>query len=158
MGGADYGIDQNALGTLQGIGQDLQRASVSNAIRTSGSDTAYNLAANGWLARNLYGPNFGGATGLGRTVGAIGAAAVGHPMIGLGILGGGSKIGQMVGSRLNDQLSDLLLNPQGFLPYLDARAGGAAATRNQMLARALVQRARYVPALVTPQLAPPNQP
>ncbi|WP_028230498.1 hypothetical protein [Paraburkholderia mimosarum] len=155
---ARYGIDANALGTLQSIGQDLQRATISNSVRTPGSDTAYNLSANGWLARNIYGPNFGGATGLGRAVGAIGAAATGHPMIGLGILGGGSRIGQMVGNRLNGQLSDLLLNPQGFLPYLDARAGGAAAARNQMLGQALARRLQSVPALVAPQLVAPSQP
>jgi hypothetical protein len=126
MKNAEFGIDPNALNSLQGIGQDLQRATVSNSIRSPGSDTAYNLAAQGWLARQLYGPTFGGAGNLGKAVGALGATALGHPMVGLGILGGGNKIGQMVGNRLQDRLSGLLLNPDTVLPYLDARAAAAA--------------------------------
>jgi hypothetical protein len=123
---AKYGIDANALQSLQGIGQDLQRATVSNSIKSPGSDTAYNLAANGWLARQLYGPTFGGAGNLGKAAGAIGAAALGHPMVGLGILGGGNKVGQMVGNRLQDRLTGLLMNPDTVLPYLDARAAATA--------------------------------
>lgn len=126
MKGADYGIDPGALDTLQGIGQDLQRATVSNSIKSGGSDTAYNLAANGWLAKQLYGPSFQGAGNVGKAVGAIGAAALGHPMVGLGILGGGNKIGQMVGNKLQGQLSNYLLDPQAILPYLDARAASTA--------------------------------
>lgn len=126
MKNSPYGINAGAHATLQGIGQDLQRATVSNSIRSPGSDTAYNLAANGWLAKQLYGPTFGGAGNLGKAAGALGAAALGHPMIGLGILGGGNKIGQMVGSRLQGRLSDLLLNPDTVLPYLDTRAASAA--------------------------------
>ncbi|KVP90700.1 hypothetical protein WJ95_09340 [Burkholderia ubonensis] len=123
---AKYGIDANALQALQGIGQDLQRATVSNSIKSPGSDTAYNLAAQGWLARQLYGPTFGGAGNVGKAVGALGATALGHPMAGLAILGGANRIGQMVGARLQDRLSGLLLNPQAILPYLDARAAAAA--------------------------------
>jgi hypothetical protein len=126
MKNSPYGIDANALGQLQGIGQDLQRATVSNSIRSPGSDTAYNLAANGWLARQLYGPTFGGAGAAGKTIGALGAAALGHPMVGLGIMGGGNKLGQMVGNRLQSRLSGLLMNPDTVLPYLDARAAAAA--------------------------------
>lgn len=126
MKNAPYGIDANALNTLQGIGQDLQRATVSNSIKSPGSDTAYNLAAQGWLARQLYGPTFGGAGNIGKAVGAIGATALGHPMAGLGILGAGNKIGQMVGGRLQDRLTGLLMDPNMLLPYLDARAAAAS--------------------------------
>lgn len=126
MKNAPYGIDANALNTLQGIGQDLQRATVSNSIKSPGSDTAYNLAAQGWLARQLYGPTFGGAGNIGKAVGALGATALGHPMAGLGILGAGNKLGQMVGGRLQDRLTGLLMDPNTLLPYLDARAAAAA--------------------------------
>jgi hypothetical protein len=118
---AKFGIDANALGALQGVGQDLQRQSLSNSIKLPGSDTAYNLAANGWLARNLYGPTFGGSTALGRTIAGVGTAMAGHPWAGAGIASGMGKIGTTVGSRLQDRLSGLLLNP-----YLDARAAAAA--------------------------------
>jgi len=143
---AEFGVDSSALDTLQGIGQDLQRATISNSLRSPGSDTAYNLAAQGWLARQLYGPTFGGAGNLGKAVGAVGATALGHPMIGLGILGGGNKIGQMVGGRLNDQLSNFLLEPNALLPYLDARAAGPVNASQQALAAAL--RRQILPAAV----------
>jgi hypothetical protein len=126
MKNSPYGIEAGAHSTLQGIGQDLQRATVSNSIRSPGSDTAYNLAANGWLARQLYGPTFGGAGTAGKAIGALGAAALGYPMVGLGIIGGGNRVGQMVGNRLQNRLSGLLLNPDTVLPYLDARAAAAA--------------------------------
>jgi hypothetical protein len=126
MKNSPFGIEAGAHNTLQGIGQDLQRATVSNSIKSPGSDTAYNLAAQGWLARQLYGPTFGGAGNVGKAVGALGAMALGHPMAGLGILGAGNRIGQMVGGRLQDRLTGLLMDPNTVLPYLDARAAAAA--------------------------------
>jgi hypothetical protein len=114
MNGQKYGIDANALGTLQGIGQDLQRQSLSNSIKSPGSDTAYNLAANGWLAKQLYGPSFKGATGIGKAVAAGGALAASN------------KLGQSVGAKLQDKLSTYLLDPNALLPYLDARAAAPA--------------------------------
>lgn len=164
---AAYGIDANALGTLQRIGQDLQRATISNSVRTPGSDTAYNLAANGWLARQLYGRNFqGGAVGrvLGTATQAAGAAG-GAALFGPAGAGVGSALGSgvgsllngsRIGSRLNEHLADLLLNPQGFLPYLDAYTAGPVTSRSQMMAQALARRLRYAPALAVPQLAGPQ--
>jgi hypothetical protein len=142
----EFGIDPAAQTTLENIGRDLQRSTISNSLKSPGSDTAYNLAANGWLARNLYGSDFGGATGLGRALGAAGALATGHPMIGLGILGGGAKLGQMVGGRLNGQLSNFLLNPNELLPYLDARAATAVNAAQQVLP-GLMQR-QLLPAVI----------
>lgn len=130
----EFGIDPSAQTALENVGRDLQRGTISNSIRSPGSDTAYNIAANGWLARQLYGPTFGGAGNIGKAVGAIGASALGHPMVGLGILGGGNKIGQMVGGRLQDRLSGFLMNPDAILPYLDARA----APPTQMIPPALM--------------------
>jgi hypothetical protein len=118
--GQDHGIDAQAQAALENITKDLQRSSVSGALRSPGSDTAYNIAANGWLGRQIYGKNFGGATGLGRTLGAIGATVTGHPYIGLGLLSQGNKLGQMAGNRLNEQLSQFLLQPESLLPYVQA--------------------------------------
>jgi len=141
-----FGIDPDAEQQLNNIASDLQRSTVSSGLTSPGSDTAYNAAANGWLARNLYGPNFQGASGLGKAIGALGAAATGHPMVGLGILGGGNKLGQMVGDKLNAQVNDLLLNPSAFLPYLNARAAGPIYGPQQALAAAL--RRNVGPALI----------
>jgi hypothetical protein len=126
MNGQKYGIDANALGTLQGIGQDLQRQSLSNSIKSPGSDTAYNLAANGWLAKQLYGPSFKGATGIGKAVAAGGALLTGHPWAAGGALAASNKLGQSVGAKLQDKLSTYLLDPNALLPYLDARAAAPA--------------------------------
>ncbi len=140
-----FGIDPQAESTLNNIGSDLQRSTVSSGLGTPGSDTAYNASANGWLARQLYGEQFGGTTGLGKSIGALGAAVTGHPIVGLGILGGGNKLGLAVRDRLNAQLSDLLLNPQGALPYLDAQSagGGKAAALAQALMRSAGPLAAY---------------
>ncbi|MFM0102005.1 hypothetical protein PQR01_00455 [Paraburkholderia rhynchosiae] len=123
---AKYGIDADALNSLQGIGQDLQRATISNSVRTPGSDTAYNLAANGWLARNLYGPNFQGATGLGKAVAAGGALLAGHPLAAGGALAASNKLGQSVGARLQGNLGSYLLDPNALLPFLDSRAAASS--------------------------------
>ncbi len=139
---SEYGIDPAAHSTLQGIGQDLQRATVSNSIRTPGSDTAYNLAANGWLAKQLYGPGFEGMTGLGKTAAAAGTALAGHPYAGAAIYAGGNKLGQAVGTRLQSQLADLLLNPDAILPYLDAHAASSAQSVPKPLVRALLNYGR----------------
>ncbi|MCA8433854.1 hypothetical protein [Burkholderia seminalis] len=167
MNGAPYGIDANAMNALQGIGQDLQRATVSNSIRAPGSDTAYNLTANGWLARQLYGRDFqGGMVGsvLGNAAQAAGAAG-GAAMFGpagagvgaaLGSGVGGLLNGSRVGTRLNEHLAGLLLNPHEFLPYLDARAVGAPAPVAGGLMQGLSGRLQYIPALAVPQLAGPR--
>lgn len=165
MNGADHGIDANALGALQGIGQDLQRATVSNSIRSPGSDTAYNLAANGWLARRLYGQNFQGGA-IGKALGAAaqaGGAAGGAALFGPGGAGVGAGVGSALGSgigamlngsrvgnRLNEHLGQLLLNPPELLPYLDARAAGPASAGQPSLAQALGRRLQYLPATAAP--------
>ncbi|KKB61553.1 hypothetical protein WM40_22710 [Robbsia andropogonis] len=142
-----YGIDPVAQTQLGNVASDLQRESVSNSIKSPGADTAYNLAANGWLARNLYGPSFGGATSTGKTAAALATALTGHPIAAAGVFAGGNKVGQAVGQRLQSQLANLLLNPDALLPHLDAHAATAAgnATPNPLV-QGLLQYGR--PALV----------
>jgi hypothetical protein len=57
---------------------------------------------------------------------------------------------------LNGQLAGLLLNPQEFLPYLDARAVGAPAPVAGGLMQGLSGRLQYMPVLAVPQLAGPQ--
>lgn len=129
-----YGIAPDALTSLQGVGQDLQRSTVSNSLRTPGSDTAYNISANGWLGKQLYGQNYEGAGNAAKLTGAAAAAVTGHPMVAGGILAGGNKAGQFVGGRLNKELGNFLLNPSEFLPYLE---GVNATPRNKALSDAI---------------------
>jgi hypothetical protein len=149
-----FGIDPAAHQVLQGIGQDLQRASISNSLRSPGSDTAYNIASQGWLARNLFGPTFNGATNLGRAGTAIGAgigtAMTGHPWTGMGVasglLGGMGKLGQWTGGRLQSALGDILLDPQLLSPYLKAQMGTVSRQATPNLLGAALQR-ELVPAV-----------
>lgn len=115
--------------------KDLQRTTVSNAVRSGGSDTAYNNTANGWLARTLYGPTFGGASQTAKTLGTAATAIAGHPFAAAGVYAGMNKLGTTVGGKLNAALGNYLLNPDTLLPYLDAHAASAA--RNPQTANAL---------------------
>jgi hypothetical protein len=130
-----YGIDQDALTSLQGIGQDLQRSTVSNSLRSPGSDTAYNISSKGWLANQLYGPTFNGTGNASKLAAAGAALATGHPVIAGGVIAGGNKAAQYVGGRLNNALSDFLLNPSEFLPYLER--GSTSSSRQKALADAV---------------------
>lgn len=139
---AQFGIDPGAQSALQGVQSDLQRAMVSNSVGAPGSDTAYNLAANGWLARNMFGPAFEGATGLGKTGAAALALAAGHPLAAGGIFAGAKKLGTTVGGKLQNQLGSYLLDPQALLPYLDARATAPAQSVPNPLVRGLLNYGR----------------
>ena len=131
---SEYGIDPKAQGVLEAVQRDLQRATASNAVRTSGSDTAFNLQAPGWLARHFYGPNYEGPTLPlrigGMTAGAALGAATGHPLAGLSIgtaagFGTGALIGKAAGSRVNAEMAEAMLDPAKFLGLLRSAEAGA---------------------------------
>jgi hypothetical protein len=68
----DYGLSPEANQAFEGIRQSLQNETLSNAIRTAGSDTAYNLRAPSWLSGKLLGPDLeGGVAGKVPIVGGI---------------------------------------------------------------------------------------
>ena len=124
-----YGIDPEAQKTFQAVQQDLQRESISNSLRSPGSDTAYNLNAPGWLAKQLYGENFGGtpgaAKGVGAALGGLGGWFTGG---GFGAAGGATagaaamgKLGQLGQSRVNDIMARALSDPE-FAAQLAAQA------------------------------------
>jgi hypothetical protein len=114
-----YGISPQAEATLNGMQDDLQRASISNSVRSPGSDTAYNLQAPGWLGRALYGSNFQGGKVLplvgGVAGGAVGLKTGGFYGAGTGAAAGamaGKKLADFASKRVNDVLAQALLNPQ----------------------------------------------
>ena len=83
---------------------------MSNSVRAPGSDTAYNLQANNWLASKIYGGQFGGNGTLPKIVGG----ALGSFIQGVGTLGGYLGMGKLaegVQSRLGGAVSDLMMNP-----------------------------------------------
>jgi hypothetical protein len=118
IGNTPYGISPDAQKALEGVQADLQRATISNSIRTPGSDTAYNLQAPNWLGRMLYGQNYQGSGTLGmlgRGIGLVGGTVTGGPMGGLGgyVAGkaAGNAIANSAAKRINDAMAQVLLNP-----------------------------------------------
>lgn len=159
----DFPIDPAAQETLQNIGQDLLRETRSNSIRTPGSDTGYNLNADGWLANALYGKNFGGSHSISSPArligGVLGAAAgqtIGHPLMGLGAgYGVAEKLASFAGKRVNGAASDLFLNPGDFMTAMRAAAQQPGNPHAQAIADAL---RRYSPGVAAYQAARPGPP
>jgi hypothetical protein len=115
-----YGVDPEAQKTLEAIQSDLQRESISSGLRSSGSDTAYNLQAPGWLAGQLYGSSLSGSPTAARIVGGaaggIGGWFGGGPLVAAGSAAGGAaamnKVAQLGQSRVNDVLGKALSDPE----------------------------------------------
>lgn len=114
-----YGTPEATSEALQAVQNDLQRASISNSVRSgSGSDTRSNLEAPGWLAQQIYGKNFGGnklATVAGGTIGG----AIGSLAGGVGATAGAgagslvaNKLASIGSDRVNALVTDALLNPE----------------------------------------------
>jgi hypothetical protein len=104
-----YGLSPQARADMGNVQKSLQRAGVSNSITSAGSDSAYNLQADGWLTKQLLGPTMSGPTvnGYGMTAG-LGALA-GHS-VAPGLLGefGGASLaaGLKKGAQLvNDRIA-----------------------------------------------------
>lgn len=79
-----YELDPATRSRLEAIQSDLQRASISNSIRSPGSDTAFNLQAPGWLAGKVYGEDMTGnakaAKALAAALGGVGGFVTGGTM------------------------------------------------------------------------------
>lgn len=117
---APYGIDPKAKAALEAVQSDLQRATISNSVKSAGSDTAYNLQAPGWMAGKLYGKDFtgtpqaaklGGALlgGLGGLVTGGGFGAAGGATAGAAL---GNKIANLGQSKVNSMMAKALADPQ----------------------------------------------
>lgn len=121
---SDFAIDPQAQAALEGVQADLQRATISNSIKSGGSDTAYNQGAGKAFLRalgaesesNVPAAVAGGATlaTTGSTKAAAGAAV------------GAKKAGGWVTNRVGNSLGDLLLDPQALAAALKASAQPAA--------------------------------
>lgn len=92
----EHGFTPEAQAAFQGIQKDLQVASTSNALRSAGSDTVYNLTAPNWLQSHLYGKDMAGG-------GTLSKAAHYVPLpIGPGLLSPGPKMNEMLAKALAD--------------------------------------------------------
>lgn len=110
---ARYGMAPDARQALTGVQNSLQRRSISDSLRSPGSDTAYNLQADSWIGRNLLGPNLDGPTRMGYATTGLLGAAVGHTVapglagsLGGSVLAGGlKKAADSINSRVASRTS-----------------------------------------------------
>lgn len=126
-----YGLPPETQSALDAIQSDLQRETISNSIRSAGSDTMFNAQAPNWLSGKLFGENLDGKSMVGQ---ALGGLLAGHGTLGMATLGGAvgaQKVGQFVGNRVNSEFQQAMLNPDHFAKLLgDAleRQAGDAST------------------------------
>lgn len=113
-----YGVSPQAQRDLQAVQDSLKQEGISNSIRSPGSDTAYNINAQGSLTKNLLGPSFGGPTTKARIGAATLGALLGEHFGGVGGSAAGAAAGafinkaaNVVNQRIMDQYAKGLLNP-----------------------------------------------
>lgn len=137
-----YGISPEAETTLTGIQKDLQRGTISNSVKAPGSDTAYNLQAPGFIAKQLYGSEFGGPGKAIKVLApALGVAASIHSPMAIPAAAGGmyyaaNKLSGAAGSRVNNLLAEALLNPSKAAELLQK----ANIPKNSQLSEELLKR------------------
>lgn len=132
-----YPVSPAMRNTLTGIQQDLQRASISNSIRAPGSDTAYNLNTQGWLASKVYG----------KQVGQSGPLADMVRKLPLGIGPFLTSIKDTGSNRVLSAAQNVMLNPSEMAKELDR-----IAAKNPRLARLLGRSVQRGMVTAAPQL------
>ena len=136
-----YGIDPAAEQVLGSIRSDLQRETISNSVRSAGSDTVFNAQAPNWLAGKLYGSDMSGKTtatgyGLGGMLGALAGSVFGPIASNAGLAAGATasnRLASFVGNRVNDQFQRAMLEPEYFTKLLQeslARQQGSGGLLN----------------------------
>ena len=139
LNASPYGIHPEAKQTLDAIQSDLQRETVSNSIRSSGSDTAFNLQAPNWLSGKLFGEGLDGKSMLGRGLGAVGGFMSGGPMGAAGGVVAAQKLGSIAGNRVNTQLQEAMLDPAYFAKLLREASARQAQSGAGLLSAAPVK-------------------
>lgn len=137
-----YGIDPEAQKALDAIQADLQRETISNSIKSSGSDTYFNAQSPNWLASKLYGENLDGKSMVGKGLGALTGLLTGGPMGAAGGYVAGQKLGAFAGDRVNTALQDAMLNPELFAKLLKEAA--ARSTQQSGLLNPALQKASVI--------------
>jgi hypothetical protein len=155
MKGQPYGINPQTRGALEAIADDLQRSTRSNSLRTPGSDTAYNIQAQGALGKLLYGPSFNGSSKATR----VAAGAIGSFIPGVGWMGGylgSGELGATVGKHVNQAAAKLLNDPQALAAALQGQLTPQQAAVIPEIVKLLPNVASYEAARVAPQSKPAN--
>jgi hypothetical protein len=139
-GNARYGLSPGALEQVQGLKKSLQQDTVSNSIRSPGSDTNFNAQAQGWLGQKILGSNLQGTGGMTRTVAASIGALAGEHFGGVG----GAAAGMAAGGYINKAAG--ILNDRIMAPYHQGLLDPA--TARTMIAKYLNQNQAQAPALL----------
>ena len=137
-----YGVSPQTQNTLDAIQNSLKQEGISNSIRSPGSDTAYNINAQGTLPSALLGPNLAGPTGRTR----MGAAGIGALIgqhfgglegtaVGAGLGGFINKASDFVNNRIMDQYSKGLLNPQDAATMIRTYLKGNSSQASKLLSK-----------------------
>jgi len=137
-----YGVSPQAQQTLDAIQESLKREGISNSIRSPGSDTTYNINAQGALPSAILGPNLGGATGKTRLGGAALGSLIGQHFGGLEGAAAGAGLGafinkgaDFVNGRIMEQYAKGLLNPQDAATMIRAYLAGNQSQATKLLAK-----------------------
>ena len=108
---ARYAMSPSARQDLGGVLKSLQRRSISDSVPSSASDTAYNLSANSFIGRKLFGDTLQGGN-VGKSAGGVLGAMAGSNfgIIGAGVgAGTGTALGTVLDSqayKLNQRVLD----------------------------------------------------
>lgn len=113
-----YGLTPETTAALDAVQSDLQRETISNSIRSAGSDTYFNSQAPNWLSGKLFGDDLDGKSMLGQGAAGLVGLVSGGPMAAAGGVAVSRKLGQFVGNRVNDQFQRAMLEPDYFQTLL----------------------------------------
>jgi hypothetical protein len=106
---------------------DLKRDSISNSVKSAGSDSVYNLQAPNWLSGKLFGGDLSGkgwglsalATPIAVAADLAGGAGIVNTVAMGGMVAGASKkANQFIGNRVNSVFQDAMMNPEEYARLL----------------------------------------
>lgn len=133
-----YGMTPEARSQVEGLRKSLQRESISSSVRQPGSDTAYNLNSEGWLAGQLFGPNMQGPSGKALGASSLLGAAVGSKLGGplgaalgsglpLALKSAADKVNQRIVTRVGEAAADPKVAAQMIREFLRQNPGSESA-------------------------------
>lgn len=140
---ARYSMSPDAKQALTGVQDSLKRRSVSDSISSPGSDTAYNLQADSWLARNLLGETLGGPTkkgyGMAGLFGAVAGHSVAPGLLGTGggalLAGGLKKAADSINAKISLKVGEGAINSRKAADMIEKFLKENPQNRKQLLER-----------------------
>lgn len=139
---ARYGMSTDAKQALTGVQDSLKRRSISDSISSPGSDTAYNLQADSWLARNILGQTHGGPSGTTRGIATLLGAYLGNKTGMAGAEAAGAfagyhvdKAAALINARISNKVGEGAINSQKAADMIEKFLKENPQNRKQLLER-----------------------